>query len=193
MSRLARWGAAQRAQCQQQFDLFTSSSGAEGWDPDQVDGEYIKTAFKDDDICRPYLHKNLGGHSSNKKDSDKAIQGYQRAASEFYVQQALLGIRRNDHRNQRKTTAGACWHFVCFVRRQRCLTLCPPSSSFNRQVQGRQGCTGSCSNGSQRGWWQCQKGSHDDEEEEEEEGRRLGRHDRRGEEAGDRSCSRRCQ
>jgi len=100
-----RWGAAQRSRCEQQFDLFVTTQGAEGWDPDNTEGEYIKEVFAEDDICRPFLQACLGGHSVHKKNSDKGIQGYNRCASEFYVQQALNGVRRNDHRDTKKKSA----------------------------------------------------------------------------------------
>jgi hypothetical protein len=87
-----RWGQAQRDRCNQQFDLFVTSNGNEGWDPANTDPEYIKRMMKDDDVCRIFLHHNLGGHRTNK-DSDKGIGGYNRAASEFFVLLALQGIR----------------------------------------------------------------------------------------------------
>jgi hypothetical protein len=87
-----RWGQAQRDRCNQQFDLFVTSDGAEGWDPANTEPEYIKMKMGKDDVCRIFLHHNLGGHRTNT-NSDKAIGGYNRAASEFFVSLALQGIR----------------------------------------------------------------------------------------------------
>jgi len=95
-----RWGEGQRALCTQQFDLFTSSEGEEGWDPDNIDPDYIINCFSEDNICRPFLNANLGGNHLNK-NSDKGIGGYRRCACEYYVSEALKGNHRNRHDNQR--------------------------------------------------------------------------------------------
>jgi len=98
------WGEAQRARCVQQFNLFMSTQGEEGWDPDNVDPDYIIDCFLKDDICRPFLNANLGGHQLNK-NSDKGISGYCRCACEYYVSEALKCNRRNRHDNQTNRSA----------------------------------------------------------------------------------------
>jgi hypothetical protein len=82
--KLKNWGKRQKEECVKQFNLFETTNGSDGWDPREVDDSYIKPHVKLNDVCRPYLSVALGGHSKNK-DSSKAIRGYRRAASEYFV------------------------------------------------------------------------------------------------------------
>lgn len=92
-----RWGADQCRQCNDQFNLFHMTSEAQGWNPDDVNTDYIVKCFTGDPICQAFLSANSGGHASHC-NNDKAIGGYQCCASEFYVSEALKGNRRNNHR-----------------------------------------------------------------------------------------------
>jgi len=101
-----RWKAEASARCAEQFDLFVSSNGDEGWDPDETDGNAIVDLVKEDLVIKPYMSKKLGG-DKNHRDNEKAIRGYQRAASEFFVADALQGRRRNDHSKQKTKSKSA--------------------------------------------------------------------------------------
>jgi hypothetical protein len=92
--KLKNWGKPQKEECVKQFNLFETTNGSDGWDPREVDDSYIKPRVKLNNVCRPYLSVALGGHSKNK-DSSKAIRGYRRAASEYFVTLAKGGIRRS--------------------------------------------------------------------------------------------------
>jgi hypothetical protein len=88
------WGETQTQECIRQFNLFQATKGKEGWDPAKhSDTEYVKTSVRRNQTIKPYLKKSLGGSAGNI-DSSKAIRGYQRAASEWWVVLARSGIRR---------------------------------------------------------------------------------------------------
>jgi len=112
------WGEVQRARCAQQFNLVTSTEGEEGWDPDNINLDYIIDCFLEDDICHPFLNANLGGHRLNK-NSDKGIGRYHRCAFEYYVSEALKGNRHNQHDNQTNRSA------YIFVVLSFILSSCP--------------------------------------------------------------------
>jgi hypothetical protein len=95
VSDLMAWGEKERKECTAQFDLFVTTSGQEGWDPDSADADYIKEKAQTSNIVRPFLSRTLGGLTTNR-DSDKAIGGYKRATSEYFVKLALGGTRRKD-------------------------------------------------------------------------------------------------
>ena len=142
---MGRWGSAQRARCNEQFDLFVSSGGKEGWDPDDTSEAYVKEKFQEDDICRPFLHQNLGGDRGNK-NSEKATKGYKRAACEFYVEKpwtesagTTIPIKRSSGRDQcvyllAGSLLGASYLYLTLLFLFSCL----------------QGGRRSCSNA---GWW----------------------------------------
>ena len=95
MSRQANWGAKQKKEVLKQFNLFTSTNGEEGWDPEKWgDTDYIVGKAKDNPICVRYLSKRQGGHQSNR-DNQKVVRGYKNAASEYWVHLAKTGIRRS--------------------------------------------------------------------------------------------------
>lgn len=93
-AKLKNWGKPQKEECVKQFNLFETSGGAQGWDPNEVEDSYIRPKVKDSDVCRPYLSAALGGFTNNK-DSSKALRGYRRAASEYFVTLAKGGTRRS--------------------------------------------------------------------------------------------------
>jgi len=94
MANSPHWGEAHRACCTQQFDLFTSTEGEEGWDPDNIDLDYIIDCCLKDDICCSFVNANLGGHQLNK-NSNKGIGGYRQCTCEYYISEALKGNRCN--------------------------------------------------------------------------------------------------
>jgi hypothetical protein len=93
-SKLKNWGKEQKDECTRQFNLFTTTNGADGWNPAETADSYIRPKAKDNDILRPYLSAFIGGHSSCK-DSSKVLRGYRRAGSEYIVYLAKNGIRRS--------------------------------------------------------------------------------------------------
>ena len=89
-----RWTKEAAKEVERQFNLYTESNGQEGWDPRNHNASYIKPLAQKNDILRPYLAGNLGGHNSHK-DSAKILRGYERVASEYFVKLAKQGIRRS--------------------------------------------------------------------------------------------------
>jgi hypothetical protein len=89
-----RWNKEATNEIQKQFDLFTESNGQEGWDPRNRDALYIKPRVQQNDVLRPFLANNLGGHDSHKTSS-KILRGYERVASEYFVKLAKTGIHRS--------------------------------------------------------------------------------------------------
>ena len=88
------WSETQTNECIRQFNLFKLSQGKQGWDPEKHnEPEYVKKQFKRNQTVKPYLQKSLGGSETNR-DSAKAIRGYQRASSEWWVVLARRGICR---------------------------------------------------------------------------------------------------
>ena len=88
------WSETQTNECIRQFNLFKLSQGKQGWDPEKHSKpEYVKKQFQRNQTVKPYLQKSLGGSEANR-DSAKAIRGYQRASSEWWVVLARRGIRR---------------------------------------------------------------------------------------------------
>jgi hypothetical protein len=50
-AKLKNWGKAQKEECVKQFNLFVSSNGADGWNPQEVDDSYIRPKLKLNDLC----------------------------------------------------------------------------------------------------------------------------------------------
>jgi hypothetical protein len=88
------WSKEATNEIQKQFDLFTESNGKDGWDPQNRDASYIKPCIQQNEVLRPFLANNLGGHDSHKTSS-KILQGYERVSSEYFVKLAKSGIRRS--------------------------------------------------------------------------------------------------
>jgi len=88
-----------------------SSDGEEGWNPDETDGDTIVETVKDDLVLKPYMSKKNGGDKAHR-DNEKAIRGYQQAASEFFVTEARQGWRRNDHKHQQQKKSSKSALFV---------------------------------------------------------------------------------
>jgi hypothetical protein len=100
MAKQKNWNLAQSNVCVKNFNLFESSEGAEGWDPRQTLKADVVENLKTDSETRKYLSKSDGGHKSNN-DNAKALRGYRRVASEFWVSIAKRKIRKSK---------------ICFVR-----------------------------------------------------------------------------
>jgi hypothetical protein len=91
---MSRWGVKQNKELEKQFNLFDTTGGKEGWNPGVTNDNYIKTKICESgkgDLIR-FLSKSLGGDRNNR-DNSKAINGYKRAASEYFVKLAKQGVR----------------------------------------------------------------------------------------------------
>ena len=69
MAKAKSWNKKHSQEVAHKFDLFESSGGADGWDPELVDKNYIINCFWRADtpnMLKSFLSKNeQGGHSSN--------------------------------------------------------------------------------------------------------------------------------
>jgi hypothetical protein len=91
---MSRWGVKQNKELEKQFNLFDTTGGKKGWNPGVTNDNYIKEKFCDSgnrDLIH-FLSKALGGNKNNR-DNSKAINGYKRAASEYFVKLAKQGVR----------------------------------------------------------------------------------------------------
>ena len=93
----SRWGEKEREACKQLFDLFKSTGGKEGWDPNNTETNYIIGCFSalqspHKEVLQPYLSEAKGGDKGNR-DNQKAVGGYTRAAGEWFVALAKSGVR----------------------------------------------------------------------------------------------------
>jgi hypothetical protein len=89
---MVRWGAKESKECERQFNLFASTGGTQGWDPESTDAAYIKEKIiqAKNPIFAPFLAKSAGGSA---RDNQKALSGYRSASSEYFVKLAKNGIR----------------------------------------------------------------------------------------------------
>ena len=91
-NRCTHWNKQMTKACQMQFDLFEHTNNAEGWDPTNNKAKYVKRVIgSTDNVVKVFLHKKLGGHHSNE-NSDKAINGYHRTSSKYFVHYAQAGV-----------------------------------------------------------------------------------------------------
>jgi hypothetical protein len=61
---MVRWGAKESKECERQFNLFASTGGTQGWDPESTDAAYIKEKIiqqAKNPIFAPFLAKSAGG------------------------------------------------------------------------------------------------------------------------------------
>jgi hypothetical protein len=98
MVALKRWSKkVQGKMCVSKFNEFVQSGGTRGWDPRRMDeSEYTLPLLVANDITKPYCIVSAGGHKDNK-NSDKALSGFRRSASEFWVRfPKETGVRMKD-------------------------------------------------------------------------------------------------
>ena len=66
------WNKQAQTELEKQFNLFTTTNGDEGFDPENQMAEYIKAAAQNNEVLCVYLAGNLGGNKTNK-DSSKLL------------------------------------------------------------------------------------------------------------------------
>ena len=88
--------------CAKQFDLYSQSSGTEGWNPltpsTEVAALFVDAAKEDHETFGPLLHflkPSQGGHPNNK-DNWKAQTNFAKAAGEYFVFLAKCGVRKGE-------------------------------------------------------------------------------------------------
>ena len=86
------WGTIQNNECVKQFNLFQTSGGEEGWNPEKHDKSYIVSKLREVAATRRFLKVSEGG---TNEDNSKGLRGYRRASSEFWVLLAARGIRKS--------------------------------------------------------------------------------------------------
>jgi serine/threonine protein kinase len=83
------WGMEQYERCRDMFNLFDTTNGRAGWDPDEKENpSYIVGVCMHDEIVGPYGSNKNGGFVTNKK-STKLLNGYKKAAEKY------LGVLAN--------------------------------------------------------------------------------------------------
>jgi hypothetical protein len=94
--KLANWGKEQRKELTKQWNLFVESDGENGWDP-RLNTTTHKTAIvelvKTNDVLRPYLSVQDGGHSSNK-DNTKFFRNFRKQQSDYFADEYRTGKRK---------------------------------------------------------------------------------------------------
>jgi hypothetical protein len=115
MAKTKRWGTVQDNELVKQFNLFVSSGGKKGWDPERkTDHKYIISKLKNNVHLGRYLSKSNGGDSGNK-DNQKALRGYIRVACEFFLSLAAKGVRKGASLSSRWRSVVAVQPDVYFV------------------------------------------------------------------------------
>ena len=82
----------------QQFDLFVSTNGAEGWDPDTTEPKAILQLLLDlpassetRQLLIPFVHEDHGGQKGNKRN-EKWVSNFANSASEWFTSLAKNGV-----------------------------------------------------------------------------------------------------